>query len=161
MLESLIYSPHNSIAVPDSVQKEVNLTAWLSEEIVNHPQLKQLAKSLQGILVQDRAPKTALCYVRAVQCHFTALPGYPGVFALYLVHIIQQGSSVSLLNSAIYGASWVHKKSGYPELGIHPLIQQVAEARLENPSQTIDSEKGFGSESSEEGYQQAWTRQCW
>ena len=33
-----------------------------------------------------------------------------------------------LLNSAIYGSSWVHKKSGYPELGIHPLIQQVAEA---------------------------------
>ena len=27
---------------------EVNLAAWLSEEIVNHPQPKQLAKSLQG-----------------------------------------------------------------------------------------------------------------
>ena len=55
-----IYSPHNSIAVPDSVQKKVNLAAWLSEEIVNHPQLKQLAKSLQGILIRDRAPKTSL-----------------------------------------------------------------------------------------------------
>ena len=44
------------------------------------------------------------------------------------MHLIQQGSSVSLLNSVIYGASWVHQKSGYPELGIHPLIQQVAEA---------------------------------
>ena len=136
MLESLIYSPHNSIAVPDSVDKQVNLTAWLSEEIVNHPQLKQLTKSLQGILVQDRAPKTVLCYVRAyqtwkkwaVQYHVTALPADPGVFGLYLVHLIQQGSSVSLLNSAFYGASWVHKKTGYPELGIHPLIQQVAEA---------------------------------
>ena len=40
---------------------EVNLAAWLSEEIVNHPQLKQLTTSLQGILVQDRAPKTVLC----------------------------------------------------------------------------------------------------
>ena len=65
MLESLIYSPHNSIAVPDSVQEEVNVAAWLSEEIVNHPQLKQSAKSLQGILMRDRAPKTVLCYVRA------------------------------------------------------------------------------------------------
>ena len=136
MLESLIYSPHNSIAVPDSVQKEVNLAAWLSEEIVNHPQLKQSAKSLQGILMRDRAPKTVLCYFRAyqtwkkwaVQCHVTAIPADPGVFALYLVHLIHQGSSVSLLNSAIYGASWVHKKRGYPELGVHPLIQQVAEA---------------------------------
>jgi len=64
----------------------------------------------------------------AIQCNVTALPADPGVFALYLVHLIQQGSSVSLLNSAIYGASWVHKKSGYPELGDHPLVQQVAEA---------------------------------
>ena len=71
MLESLIY-----------------LAACLSEEIVNHPQLKQWAKSLQGILIQDRAPKTVLCYVRAyqtwkkwaVQCHFTAIPADPGVF---------------------------------------------------------------------------------
>lgn len=132
MLESLVYSPHNSIAVPDYVQKEVNLAVWLSEEIVNHSQLKQLANSLPGILVQDRAPKTVLCYVRAyqtwkkwaIQCNVTALPADPGVFALYLVHLIQQGSSVSLLNSAIYGAS----KSSYPEFGSHPLIQQVAEA---------------------------------
>ena len=51
MLESLVYSLRNSIVVPDSVQKEVNLSVWLSEEIVSHPQLKQLAKSLPGILV--------------------------------------------------------------------------------------------------------------
>ena len=44
------------------------------------------------------------------------------------MHLIQQGSSVSLLNSAIYGASWVHKKNGYPKLGDHPLVQQVVEA---------------------------------
>jgi len=133
VLESLAHSLHKSIAVPDSVQKEVNLAVWLSEEIVNHPQLKQLAKSLPGILVQDRAPKTVLYYVRAyrtwaIQCNVTALPADPGVFALYLVHLIQQRSSVSLLNSAIYGASWDHKKSGYPELGHHPLVLQVAEA---------------------------------
>jgi len=50
------------------------------------------------------------------------------VFALYLVHLIQQGSSVSLLNFAIYEASWVLKQSGYPELSDHPLVQQVARA---------------------------------
>jgi len=65
VLVSLAYSLHNSIVVPDSVQKEVNLAVWLSEKIVNHSQLKQLAKLLPGILVEDRAPKTLLCYVRA------------------------------------------------------------------------------------------------
>ena len=124
------------IAVPESVQREVDLSVWLHEEMVNHPTLTQLAKSLSSVLVQDRAPKTVSSYVRAYQtwkkwaakCSATALPADPGVFALYLVHLIQQGSSVSLLNTAIYGASWVHKKSGYQELNEHPLIRQVAEA---------------------------------
>ena len=37
-------------------------------------------------------------------------------------------------------ASWVHKKTSYPELGSHPLIQQVAEAGrriLAKPSNRI------------------------
>ena len=33
-----------------------------------------------------------------------------------------------MLNSAIYGASWVHKKSDNPGLGDHPLVLHVAEA---------------------------------
>ena len=122
--------------MPASVQMEVNLSVMLREEMVNHPTLKQLSKCLPRVLVQDRAPKTVSLYVRAyqawiqwpVECSATALPADPGVFALYLVHLIQQGSSVSLLNTAIYGASWVHKKSGYQELNEHPLVRQVAEA---------------------------------
>lgn len=136
MLESVVHSWPNLIAVPDSVEREVNLSVWLNEEIVNHPKLKQLAKSLPSILIQDRAPQTVSSYVRAyqawkkwaIQFSATALPADPSVFALYLVHLIQQGSSVSLLNSAIYGASWVHKKSGFQELSHCPLVRQVAEA---------------------------------
>ena len=84
----------------------------------------------------------------------------PGVFPLDLVHRVQQGSSVSLLNSAIYGASWVHKKSGYPELGDHPLIQQVAEAGRRILAKPLNRKKGLGGESNK-GYQQAWARQSW
>ena len=103
---------------------------------MTHPRLKYLAKSLPAILIQDRAPKTVSTYVRAyeawrtwaVQCEATPLPADPTVFSLYLVHLIQQDQSVSCVNSAIYGASWVHKKSGYQQLSDHPLVQQVAEA---------------------------------
>ena len=49
------------------------------------------------------------------------------MFSLYLVHLIQQDRSVSSINSAINGASWVHKKSGYQQMSDHPLAQQVAE----------------------------------
>ena len=50
------------------------------------------------------------------------------MFSLYLVHVIQQDRSVSSINSAIYGASWVHKISSYQQMSDHPLVQQVAEA---------------------------------
>ena len=64
----------------------------------------------------------------ALQCEATSLPADPGVFLLYLVHLIQQDRSVSSINSAIYGASWVHKKSSNQQLSDHPLVKQVAEA---------------------------------
>ena len=136
LLEWVVHLRNDFVAVPDSVRNEVNLSVWLNEEAVNHPKLKQLAMSLPSILVQDRAPKTVSSYVRAyqawrkwaTQCSATALPADPSIFALYLVNLIQQGSSVSTLNSAIYGASWVHKKSGYRELSDSSIVQQVAEA---------------------------------
>ena len=80
--------------------------------------VKHLVKSIPVILIQDRAPKTVSTYVRAYEAWWTWA----------LVHLIQQGRSVSSINSAIYGASWVHKKSGYQQLSDHPLVQQVAEA---------------------------------
>ena len=103
---------------------------------MTHPRLRHLAKSLPAIPIQDRAPKTMSTYVRAyeawqtwaVQCEATPLPVDPAVFSLYLVHLIQQDQSVSSINSAIYGASWVHKKSGCQQVSDHPLVQQVAEA---------------------------------
>ena len=132
----MVHLRNDFVAVPDSVRNEVNLSVWLNEEAVNHPKLKQIAMSLPSILVQDRAPKTVSSYVRAyqawkkwaTQCSATALPADPSIFALYLVNLIQQGSSVSTLNSAIYGASWVHRKSGYRELSDSSIVQQVAEA---------------------------------
>ena len=104
---------------------------------MTHPRLKHLVKSLPAILIQDRAPKTVSTYVRAyeawrtwtVQCEATPLPADPTVFSLYLVHLIQQDRSVSCINSTIYGASWVHKKSSYQQLSDHPLVQQVARLR--------------------------------
>ena len=103
---------------------------------MTHPRLKHLVKSLPAILIQDRAPKTVSTYVHAyeawrtwaVQCEAAPLPADPTMFSLYLVHLIQQDRSVSCINSDIYGASWVHKKSGYQQLSDHPLVQQVAEA---------------------------------
>ena len=50
------------------------------------------------------------------------------MLSLYLVHLIQQDRSVSSINSAVYEASWVYKKSGYQHLSDHPLMQQVAKA---------------------------------
>ena len=130
------FTQYISLSVSSTVPEGVNLSGWLRGETMTHPRLKHLVKSLPVILIKDRAPKTVSTYVRAyeawwkwaVQCQATSLPADPGVFSFYLVHLIQQDRSVSSVNSAIYGASWVHKKSSYQKLSDHPLVQQVAEA---------------------------------
>ena len=50
------------------------------------------------------------------------------VFALYVLSLIQQAQSVSLVNFAVYSVSWVHKKSGYQEPSEYPIVKQVVDA---------------------------------
>ena len=99
-------------------------------------ELKQLAQTLPTILVQDRAATTVSTYLRAykswkawaVQHNSSFLPVDQVMFTLYVVSLIQQARSVSTVNSAVYGVSHVHKKSGYQEPGDYPLVKQLMEA---------------------------------
>ena len=50
------------------------------------------------------------------------------VFRLYVVSLIQQTQSVSLVNSAVYSVSWVHKKSSYQEPSEYPVVKEVVAA---------------------------------
>ena len=127
VLQSVAHCWHNLFSVPNSVQKEVNLSVWLDDELTNHPQLQPLAKFLPGISAQDKAPMTVHMF-GYIKHGYNASPANRVIFALYLVHLIQQGSSVSLLNSAVYGSRWVEKKISCQELSDHPIVQQVAEA---------------------------------
>ena len=100
------------------------------------PELKQLAQALPTILVQDRAATTISTYLRAykswkawaTQRNSSFLPADQVTFTLYVVSLIQQARSVSTVNSAVYGVSYVHKKSGYQEPGEYPLVKQLTEA---------------------------------
>ena len=100
------------------------------------PELKQLALALPAVLVQDRAPATMTTYLRAykswklwaMQHNAFFLPADQVVFTLYVVSLIQQVRSVSTVNSAVYGVSYVHKKSGYQEPSEYPLVKQLTDA---------------------------------
>ena len=113
-----------SLSLSTLFPKGVSISGWLHGETMTHPRLKHLLKSLSAILIQDRVLKTVRTYGRAheawptwaVQCKAPSLPANPAVFSFYLVHFIQQDQSASSINSAIYGASWVHKKSGFQQL---------------------------------------------
>ena len=50
------------------------------------------------------------------------------VFTLYVVSLVQQTQSMSSVNSAVYGVSWVHKKSGYQELSEYSVVKQMVDA---------------------------------
>lgn len=100
------------------------------------PDLRSLARFLPAVLVQDRATLTAATYLRAYKSWKTwaeqhsasYLPADSVVFTLYFVSLIQQSRSVSLVNTAVYGVSWVHKKSGYREPSEYRMVKQAVEA---------------------------------
>lgn len=103
---------------------------------LRHPVLHQLVKVLPSVPLQDKAPKTGNSYLCAFgawkcwaeQCRVSFLPVEPVVFSLYLVKLIQDNKSVSTINSALYGLSWVQKKLGQPQVTENPFVTQVADA---------------------------------
>ena len=109
--------------------EEVIFPAEFHADRFDHPELRQLAKALPAVLVRDRAASTVATYLGAYKSwkswasrHDAAfLPADPVVFTLYIV-------SVSSVNSAVYGVSWVHKKSGYQEPSEYPVVKQVVDA---------------------------------
>ena len=80
-----------------------------------------VAKALPAVLVRDRAATTVATYLHSYKSwkswasrHDAAfLPADSVVFTLYVVSLIQQTRSVSSVNSAVYGVSWVHRKCNF------------------------------------------------
>ena len=97
------------------------------------PDLRPLARFLPAVLVQDRATSTATTYLRAYkswkvwteQHSASYLPADSVVFTLYIVSY--PADPVSSVNT-VYGVSWVHKKSGYPEPSEYPRVKQAVDA---------------------------------
>ena len=95
------------------------------------PELKQLAQALPYILVHERGASTVSTYLGAYKSwkawalwhNASILPADSVTFALYVVSLIQEARSVSTVNSAVYGVSYVHKKSGFPEVSEYPVVK--------------------------------------
>ena len=86
-------------------------------------------------MVCDQAATSVVTYLRAYKSwrswagrHNAAfLPIDPLIFMLYIVFLIHS-HSVSSVKSALYGVSWVHKKSCYQEPNEYPVVEQVVDA---------------------------------
>ena len=130
------YGIYHCVAAAQPMVAEVSFPAEFQADRFDHPELRQLAQALPAILICDRTATTVLTYLRAYRSwksrasrHDAAcLPADSGVFTLYVVSLIQQTWSVSSVNSAVYGESWVHKKSGYQEPSEYPVVKQVVDA---------------------------------
>jgi len=130
------YEVCHCIAAVPPLLGEVIFPAEFHVDQFEHPELRQLARALPAVLVQDWAATTVNTYLHAYKSwkswasrHDAAfLPADPVVFTLYIVYLIQQTRSVSSYNSAVYGVSWVHKKSGYQEPSDYLVVKQVVDA---------------------------------
>ena len=123
---------HCIAAVPPLVG-EVIFPAEFHGDQFEHPELRRVARALPAVLVQDRAATTVNTYLCAYKSWASRndaafLPADPVVFKLYIMYLIQQTWLVSSVNSAVYGVSWVHKKSGYQDPSEYLVVKQVADA---------------------------------
>ena len=115
------------------ITREVTLPGEFGVGHFEHPQLRRLTSFLPAVLVQDRATSTATTYLRAYkswkvwteQHSASYLPADSVVFTLYIVSY--PADPVSSVNT-VYGVSWVHKKSGYPEPSEYPRVKQAVDA---------------------------------
>ena len=86
--------------------------------------LVELEKDLAFYLLHSRADNT----VKKYTTYFTAwerwaagfqeveaVPASDKHIALYLVSLLQQGSSCHVIDSVVYGVRWVHRIRGYPD----------------------------------------------
>lgn len=68
----------------------------------------------------------------------SALSVEPVVFSLYPVKLMHENKSVSTIDSALYGVSWVQKKVGHPQVTENPFVTQVADAAARKKTLTAD-----------------------
>ena len=124
---------------PGRVLTSCSFTELCHFVAVAHPlaqELRQLAQALPYILVHDRAGSTVSTYLGAYKSwkawalrhNASVLPADSVSFALYVVSLIQEARSMSAVNSAVYGVSYVHKKSGYHEVSEYPVVKQLLDA---------------------------------
>ena len=57
-----------------------------------------------------------------------ALPAIPVHIALYITHLIEQGSTVHPVNSAIYAIKWAHQLTGFDDPTQNSFILSLQEA---------------------------------
>ena len=130
------YGIYHCVAAAQPMVEEVIFPAEFHADRFDHPELRQLAKALPAVLVCDHAASTVATYLGAYKSwkswasrHDAAfLPADPVVFTLCIMPLIQQTRSVSSVNSAVYGVSWVHKKSGYQEPSEYAVVKKVVDA---------------------------------
>ena len=124
------------VAVANPLAEEFTFPPELSVNMFRDPELRQLGQALPYILVHDRVVSTVSTYLGtyksqkawALQHNASILPVDSVTFSLYVVSLIQEARSMSAVNSAVYGVSYVHKKSEYPEVSKYPVVKQLLDA---------------------------------
>ena len=91
---------------------------WAELESLDDPELRELADSLPGTVLQSRAPSTVRKYTgdflrwkkwATSKPGVEALPSPPIHIALYLQYLVQEGATVAPVVEAVNSLSWAHQ----------------------------------------------------
>ena len=104
-------------------------------EVIEDPELQELAQLLPTVVLRSRAPSTVKKYSGAflrwkswatqTYDHQACLPAKPLHIALYLTYLIQKSSTSALIEEASNAISWAHQLAATDDPTQNDLIKQV------------------------------------
>ena len=109
--------------------------AWQETEVIEDPELRELAQLLPTVVLRSRAPATMKKYSGAFlrwkswatqkYNHQACLPAKPLHVALYLTYQIQKSSTSALIEEASYAISWAHQLAATDDPTQNDLVKNV------------------------------------
>ena len=122
-----------------SVADVFNSGIWQGMELIEHPELQQLAARLPRLALLSRREGTVNNYVNGYIkwktwalnfAEVTILPADPKFFALYLLHLQDFAKTHAPISMAFYSISWVHRMAGLKDPTEHPLPKMVRDSAV-------------------------------
>ena len=121
------------VYITDALQTDV----WKHFQTFQNPRLLELANNIPELLKNIRRPNTLIAYSSAYRrfeewtADYQELPSFPTneyAVTLYVMNLIQQEKTLSVVQQYIAATNWIHELGGYKTPTENSIVKAVLES---------------------------------